>query len=267
MWWGWKFILFFIAILFLSIVFSPLAVFWGSKVLQSNPVGKVKRTIKIDPWILTFMTLGVSLLMTQYIDQRPLSSLGLHFYASWWKELGQGILIGGIGLVLAAVILRALSKHYRFKRPTFTNFSKVHAHFRGALGEELAFRGYPLQTLVGGIGLYPAIAVTSAFFGLLHYQRARWLGVVEAGLAGLLLSIAVLKTKALWLAVGIHFGWNLLEAVFRVRHEDVQPTQLHFRYFAAYIVVLLFMLMLILMPIGSHPEVEELWEEYIQSVK
>lgn len=269
MWWIWKLVIFFLAVFLLPVALALLANLLGLKKIRDPQTGKVQ--IRVGAFLAAPVVLGVSLFMVGYIDYRPLASLGLHFYPSWWKELSLGIVMGGMMVPIMTAVFWALTQKNPFQQATFKGFVKSPARFfgifLGALNEELIGRGYPLQTLIGGIGLYPAIAVTSAFFGLLHYQRVRWLGFVEASLAGLLLAIAVLETKALWLAVGIHLGWNFLEAVFRMRHEDVQPTQLHFRYFAAYIVVLLFMLMLILMPIGSHPEVEKLWEEYIQSAR
>ncbi len=80
----------------------------------------------------------------------------------------------------------------------------------GALAEELMFRGYPFQHLEKGIGAVGAIAVFSVLYGVLHLSNpgaGRW-GVVNTILIGILLSIAYLRTRALWLPWGIHFGWN-----------------------------------------------------------
>ncbi|MGB8889990.1 MAG: CPBP family intramembrane glutamic endopeptidase [Candidatus Korobacteraceae bacterium] len=79
-----------------------------------------------------------------------------------------------------------------------------------ALAEELMFRGYPFQHLVKGIGAAGAIAVFSVLYGLLHLKNpgaGRW-GVINTILIGILLSIAYLRTRSLWLPWGIHFGWN-----------------------------------------------------------
>ncbi|MGC2107872.1 MAG: CPBP family intramembrane glutamic endopeptidase [Candidatus Korobacteraceae bacterium] len=80
----------------------------------------------------------------------------------------------------------------------------------GALAEELMFRGYPFQHLEEGIGPVWAIAVFSVLYGFLHLLNpgaGRW-GVANTILIGILLSIAYLRTRALWLPWGIHFGWN-----------------------------------------------------------
>lgn len=257
MWWGWKLIIFTIAVFLFSMVFSPLAAIWGGKTFQRSPTGKA--IIKLDPWIFTLVTVGVSLLMVGYLDRRPLPSVGLHLYSSWWQELGLGIAIGCLMLVLSALLFWGLSRHNPFQKPRVSHFAKIHAHLRGAVGEELLSRGYPLQTLIGGIGLYPAVAVTSAFFGLLHYQRLGWMGALGTSLTGLLLAVPILKTNALWMSIGIHLGWNLLEAALMAR--DLQPT--HRRYVAEGIVEGVFLLLLFWLPLHPHPEMERLWREYI----
>jgi membrane protease YdiL (CAAX protease family) len=81
-----------------------------------------------------------------------------------------------------------------------------------AAQEEIIFRGYPLQILMKGVGTWPAIIAMSAAFGFVHYRynpNATVIGAVNTALAGLLLSIAYLKTRSLWLPYGIHLAWNL----------------------------------------------------------
>ncbi len=213
MWWLLKILGFFVAILGLPFVISLLLTLGKEKALPRDPTtGRLN--IRVNPWLFTLAILGVSLLMIQYVDRRPLMSLGLHFYSSWWIELALGILIGSVMLILMAAMLWGLTKRNPFGTLTLAKFATIFGHLQGAVGEELAVRGYPLQVLIGAISLYPAVLATSAFFGFLHYQGQGWIGAASTGLAGLLLATAVLKTKALWLAVGIHFGWNFMEALF-----------------------------------------------------
>jgi len=80
----------------------------------------------------------------------------------------------------------------------------------GALAEELMFRGYPFQRLAEGIGAVGAIAVFSVLFGGVHLSNpdaSAW-GVINTVLIGVVFAIAYLRTRALWLPWGIHFGWN-----------------------------------------------------------
>lgn len=257
MWWIWKILSFFIAVLGLSLVASLMAHLWIGKAIPRDPATS-KLKIKIDPWLLATVTLSVSLLMTHYLDHRPLMSLGLHFYSSWWKELVLGIILGGIMLMAMATVLWTYNKQNITFQFTKAKFASVLGHLRGAIGEELVVRGYPLQTLVGAMGLYPAVLVTSAFFGLLHYQSQRLIEALATTLAGLLLATAVLKTNALWLAVGIHFSWNFAEALFNLGEVNSRE-----RYLAEMLVIILFWLLLLALPTQPHPEMEKLWNEYI----
>ena len=80
----------------------------------------------------------------------------------------------------------------------------------GALAEELMFRGYPFQRLVEAVGPVGAIAIFSILFGAVHLMNpgATAIGLVNTVLIGVVLAIAYLRTRALWLPWGLHFGWN-----------------------------------------------------------
>ena len=83
----------------------------------------------------------------------------------------------------------------------------------GAFGEELFARGLALQFLARALGAPAAVAVTSVAFGLLHGGNpgvtalAQW----NTGLFGAAFALAVLWRRSLWLAVGLHLGWNLTQ--------------------------------------------------------
>ena len=80
-----------------------------------------------------------------------------------------------------------------------------------AAGEEIAMRGYPLRVLVDRWGPWPALALTSAAFSLLHGANPNVgrLAFLNIALAGVLLGVVCLKTGDLWWAAGVHTGWNL----------------------------------------------------------
>ena len=89
-----------------------------------------------------------------------------------------------------------------------------------ALFEETLFRGYAFQTAAQSFGPTSAIIITGALFGALHLLNPTlglppWLKVVGCGCVacyGMLAAIARLSTRGLWLPMGLHFAWNLLEA-------------------------------------------------------
>lgn len=68
-----------------------------------------------------------------------------------------------------------------------------------------------MQTMVGTWG---ALAFTSGLFGLAHISNPDatwWSSLAIAIEAGIMLGAAFLLTQRLWLAVGIHAGWNFTQ--------------------------------------------------------
>ncbi len=79
-----------------------------------------------------------------------------------------------------------------------------------ALGEEIAFRGYPFRRLIDSVGPTAATVLLSLLFGILHALNpaATLTSILITMIAGLLFSIAWLRTRGLWLPWGMHFAWN-----------------------------------------------------------
>jgi len=80
-----------------------------------------------------------------------------------------------------------------------------------AMVEEITFRGYPLHRLMEALGTPAAVIATSCLFGMAHLRNphASMWGALNTAEIGLLLAIAYVRTRSLWLPWGIHFGWNL----------------------------------------------------------
>jgi membrane protease YdiL (CAAX protease family) len=81
--------------------------------------------------------------------------------------------------------------------------------------EELMSRGYHLQTLASGLNLAWGLVLSSAIFSLLHLANphAGLTSALGIFLAGLFLGYAYLRTRQLWLPIGLHVGWNFFEGV------------------------------------------------------
>jgi Type II CAAX prenyl endopeptidase Rce1-like len=80
--------------------------------------------------------------------------------------------------------------------------------------EELGFRGYPLRTLVPGLGLWPAQAIVAVAFSLCHLAFGwSWttilLGVIPSAL---LFGMAAIASRGLAVPIGLHAGVNLAQS-------------------------------------------------------
>lgn len=80
--------------------------------------------------------------------------------------------------------------------------------------EELIMRGVVLRIFEKMFGTWVGLLISSALFGLAHLgnPNATVLAAVSIAIeAGLLLGMAYIATRSLWLPIGLHFGWNFTE--------------------------------------------------------
>lgn len=86
----------------------------------------------------------------------------------------------------------------------------------GAVGEEMLFRGYAFQFLVGRMGAYATVLPFGVLFGLMHGNNPNqsWLGLINTMLWGIAFGYAFLRSGDLWLPIGLHFGWNWVLPLF-----------------------------------------------------
>ena len=80
-----------------------------------------------------------------------------------------------------------------------------------ALYEELLFRGFGFWAMEIAAGPAVAIALSSVLFAIAHADNsgAHWLGMVNTALAGALLGVLRWRSNSLWMAWGVHLGWNV----------------------------------------------------------
>lgn len=207
---GWKFcayvVLFVIILLATAIGLS--AVVGGQLPADDLLVLALNAVSLLVPAVLAL------LLMVRFVDHKPLSAFGVGFHAGARREFlgGLAIAAGMLGiLMLGAVAFGDLGMRWTAGETSLGRLALTLAMLMvAAANEELIFRGYPLQVLMRGIGTWPAILLLSIIFGALHMMNpnASALGTVNTILAGIVLSIAYVQTRWLWLPYGIHIGWN-----------------------------------------------------------
>jgi len=168
--------------------------------------------------LLLLGLLAVFKVMTTFCDRRPLGSVGLAFHRRWARDLGLGAMLGAI-MILAVAALEWVLRLAHFRVNSLSPGQALSggtlyilALATAATYEELVFRGYPFQRLVEAITPAGGIVVSSAVFGLVHLGNPyyTWISTANTALVGIALSIAYLRTRSLWMPVGIHFGWNFV---------------------------------------------------------
>ncbi|MGD0222032.1 MAG: type II CAAX endopeptidase family protein [Terriglobia bacterium] len=154
-------------------------------------------------------------LMTAVFDRRPLGSVGLALHPRWWRELGRGLMVGAAMLFFATVLEEGCGfAHFTFSpHPMMRAGSFSFMMFAvAAANEEAIFRGYPFQRLTESITPVGAIVATSTLFGLAHLSNPHrtWVSTLNTALIGVPFAVAYLRTRSLWMPIGIHFTWNFL---------------------------------------------------------
>ena len=174
--------------------------------------------IVVTSTLSTFAAAAVANAVVVRIYERGrLADVGLGGSPSSGREFLTGAAAGVVAAVCVVMIPVAL-RIANFQRTTAVSehpwasfaFGGI-AIFFGAMGEELLFRGYAFQLLIRSLGPFATILPTSVIFGLMHSwnPNATPMGIVNTVAWGILLGYAVWRTGALWLPIGLHFGWNV----------------------------------------------------------
>lgn len=188
-------------------------------------------TLQLKPEHLLAATIGETIAVTtsvflarRFIDKQPIESLGLKLNLQALYDVMVGIAITFLQMGLIYFVM------HRFGWLTFNGFAwEFDAPgyvIKNTLlfliifvligwNEELLSRGYHLQTIASGANLFWGVAVSSAVFGLLHIfnDGANWVSTTGIFFAGIFLAYGYVRTKQLWLSIGLHIGWNFFEGV------------------------------------------------------
>jgi membrane protease YdiL (CAAX protease family) len=158
-------------------------------------------------------------LMLRFIDRRPFVSIGLKLSSNASKELLQGTLLGSGMMSIIFVIEYSMGiVHIEFRDMTILQggvifLNSLLLYITVGYGEEFLFRGYVFQIFVEGTNKIIATLTIALIFAFAHSKNPNvsLFGLINVGLAGIWLSIAYFKTKALWLPIGLHISWNFFQ--------------------------------------------------------
>ena len=166
---------------------------------------------------LLLAALGAGYLCARLIEKLPWRSLGLTLHEGWFRDLLIGSVIGFVSLALA-VGIAAAGKGLRFEINDVSALSLARSMLGSAvmfivaaLAEEAIFRGYPLQTLMRPQLVALGVVLTSLAFAFAHLGNPNVLPIGTATntlLAGIWFAVAYVRTRSLWLPLGLHWAWN-----------------------------------------------------------
>ncbi len=219
---GWRLLLHSVLLilgfmLFGSIVYISMLVFGISTEEFFN---ETSPTLNV---IITLLSLTlITFIVRRVIDRRSITSLGFDIDRKTLLDLLVGFAIPG--LLMGAIFLFELGMGWLEVIDYVWEIAPVESWIPDlifwlfiycAVGfqEELLSRGYHLQNIAEGLNLPLGILISSLIFAFLHlgnpfFSLTSFLGLIAAAF---FLAFAWLRTRQLWLPIGLHIGWNFFE--------------------------------------------------------
>ncbi len=184
-------------------------------------------------WLGGYLT-GVTLtgllaaFFANWLAMRIYANLRVLDVGLWWRRASSENLAIGIGggvgaacLVLLPALAAGAAHLTRAEEgpaSAGTGIFVIILLAAGATGEELLFRGYGFQVLLKAAGPWATIVPVGIVFGLLHSANpnASWFGLANTAGFGIVFGYAFLRSRDIWLPVGLHLGWNITLPLFGV---------------------------------------------------
>ena len=148
----------------------------------------------------------------RYFEHRSIRSYGLAAQGAWKRQFFFGLFLGlgvlglllQIGLASGACWLEAIPDHLSWLK--ILGFLPVAVLI--SVLEELAFRGFLLQQLMAS-STSVAVIASSALYSLVHLKSSEWTAATFLQLGGLfllgcVLCFSYLRTRQLYLSIGLH---------------------------------------------------------------
>ena len=206
--------------IFLAILFVvPATIFMSF--FTENLHGVEKRD-ELSVWIvgagqlISFLAfISLSVLYIFLIERRKAWEYG-------WKgsvvEILKGIGLGFLLISIVALVNFALG-YYKVEGMNWHSglWKWTFIFWTAAFWEEILLRAIVFKITEEYLGSWIAIAIQALLFGFMHAgnpDASLWSSIAITIEAGILLAATFMLTRRIWLAFGLHFGWNWFQGVF-----------------------------------------------------
>jgi membrane protease YdiL (CAAX protease family) len=221
--------------------------FWGAQSLATHASFAFLTRYDFETFFHRALLIAAAILLWPLIRSlqvRSISDLQLASNPQWRRDLLAGLIFSTIPLLCCGAILLATPIFSMRAAINWSGVAKVAAASAVVpIIEETFFRGLVLGILLKTARRYMSIFLTSALYSILHFLKApdrtspdvTWMSgfnslahafvqfadpiLVVAGfttlfLIGWILADARLRTRSLWLPIGLHAGWILCSGAF-----------------------------------------------------
>jgi len=216
---GWRLLIFAIIFFLLLFVISNgirVAYAVAIQLAPNRSLGRFAQDLIFRTGLVSAAVLA-GFICTRWLEGLPARANGLSFKVPWLREFLLGSVLGIVSLALAALIATvAGGLTFTFPRTGFLPVVQTLAlsgalFIVAALAEEALFRGYPLQTTARAGLVSFGVLLTSVAFAVIHMGNPNFkngLPFLNLVIAGIWFAVAYLRTRTLWLPLGIHWAWN-----------------------------------------------------------
>jgi uncharacterized protein len=226
-----------------TILFGALAaplLFWAGQALAAHGIFPALAEFDFESYFHRALLLGAIVLLwplLRWLRIKTRRDLGLEPNPRWLRDVGIGFVLSALPVFLCEIFLVQRGLYSMRSNLSTAAFAPiVLTAFVVPFIEEALFRGLFLGVLLRGLRPWTANIVTAAIFSIVHFLKApdettttvRWFSgfvslahstdqfaqpmLVLAGFTtlfviGVALAHARIRTRSLWLPIGLHAGW------------------------------------------------------------
>ena len=214
---GWRLMLHSIGFGISLSVLTLLAV-----MLTYNSGTSLSSGLPLDATIELLAVLITTYAARRLLDRRTFRSLGFQFDRHTLPDLLLGFFLPALLIGLIFLVEYALGwltiEGTAWNSPTPGGWLNLLLQglvlfMMVGVSEEVLSRGYHLQNLTDGLNLFWGLLLSSSVFAFLHLLNPDSSLFSSFGIlaAGYFLAYGWVRTRQLWLSIGLHIGWNLFE--------------------------------------------------------
>ncbi|REG82479.1 CPBP family intramembrane glutamic endopeptidase [Algoriphagus antarcticus] len=163
--------------------------------------------------------LAVSWILLYLIEKKSILALGFLPILKRLTQFAGGFLFTAVlcvGIQTLEILLQSSEWHLNGGFSAYQFFDSLRWDFISVLTEELVFRGALLVILINRLGAGKAILISAIAFGIYHWFSFGIFGnvvpmffvFIGTGFMGYAWALAFAKTNSIFIALGLHLGWN-----------------------------------------------------------
>ena len=247
-------LIYFAATILIGALLAPI-LFWTAQWLAAHQILASLARFDFESFFHRALLLAAIVLLwplLRSIPLRNLDDLALTRNRHWSRDLAAGFLFAAIPLLCCGALLLALQMYsLRFAITRVALAKIIGASIVVPAIEEAFFRGLILGILFRSGRTYMSISVTSALYSIIHFLKApertsiivTWssgfnsiahsfsrfanpilvaVGFTTLFLIGWILADARVRTRSLWLPIGLHAGWIFAISGFnKIAHREI----------------------------------------------